>query len=347
MNPLKFPQDGGPHNCVVEWWYYNGWLEAEDGRQFAYMMCLFKVDNKRVSIPFLSRIPIKTVYFAHSLLTDINAKDFKDDVEYFSVISRDSFKRPLMYVNFTNPISIRGGYVNSVIEEFENNSYHLKRENFDLKLISTKQPLLEGGTGYLQLHDKTTYYYSYTNLQTTGLVFVNGEPIKVKGKSWMDHQWADTSFDKDTWTWFSLQLDNNIELVCYEYGKGDKKDFLASILYADGHSEHTNNIKITPLGEEWESEKTKAKYHIEWKIEIPEKQMEFVVRPPVKTQEMIFSVINYWEGPLEVVGKIKEETVRGQGFMELVGRQAKYGNLGRMARDAFKKIKKYGSILKV
>lgn len=337
--PITFPRDGGPHKAIVEWWYYNGFLTSKEGRRFAYMMCLFKVDNKKVGIPVLSRIPIKTVYFAHSLLTDIDNQKFEENIEYFSVISRDSFKRPLMFVNFLNPLGIKDGYLSSVIKENKMFDFHLKRDAFDLRLTNTKQPLLEGGNGFLKLHDRTTYYYSLTNLKTEGLVFVDNKIIEVAGKSWMDHQWADVSFANDKWTWFSLQLDNNIEIVCFEHGV-DNKSYLASISYPDGHAEHTENVIIKPVGDSWYSKKTKAEYFLEYKIEIPEKKMEFSVRPPVKNQEMIFGSINYWEGPLEVAGHIEGTAVRGQGFMELVGRPAQYSNLRLAADDAWKKIKK-------
>jgi len=132
------------------------------------MMCLFKVDNKRVGIPVLSRIPIKTVYFAHSLLTDIENKKFEDNIEYFSVVSKDSFKRQNLFVNFLNPLNIKGGYLNSAIEETKMHDFHLKRDVFDLSLKNTKAPLLEGGKGYLDLHGSQTYYYSLTNLKNRG-----------------------------------------------------------------------------------------------------------------------------------------------------------------------------------
>ena len=34
---------------------------------------------------------------------------------------------------------------------------------------------------------------------------------------------------------------------------------------------------------------------------------------------MIFGSINYWEGAIDVKGKIDNKDVRGKGFMELVG----------------------------
>jgi len=336
--PVILPKDGHPHKCVVEWWYYNGLLEAEDGRRFAYMFCLFKVDNKKVAIPLLSRLPVKTVFFSHSLLSDLSRQKFYPTVDYYSVISKDSFKRPLLFANFTNPLLGFGKYVNSVLEEGEGPSFHLKREEFDLHLTSTKSALLEGGKGFLELHDRSTYYYSYTNLATEGIIIMDGEVIKVKGKSWMDHQWADNRYAEDRWTWFSVQLENNVELVCFEYANGEIKDYLASIIYADGHQEHYKKIYFTPLGEPWESKKTHSTYQLNWKIEVPEKDIILEVEPEIKIQEMIFSAIKYWEGPLKVRGKMAGKEVQGQGFLELVGRPLQYGAL-KLTAELLKELK--------
>ncbi len=332
IKPVILPADGMPHKCIVEWWYYNGFLEAKDGRRFAYMFCLFKVDNKKAQIPILSRLPVKTVYFSHALLSDINQQKFYPSVDYFSVISKDSFKRQLMYVNFLNPLDGLAKYVNSEIEEKPGNKFHLKRENFDLNLSSTKPPLLEAGIGFVRLHDKNTYYYSLTNLKTTGTIFVNGEEIVVAGKSWMDHQWADTKYSKDRWTWFSLQLDNGFEMVCFEYGSEKRKDYLANWIEAGGAQGHTSEIALTPLDNGWKSPKTKNVYNTSWRIEVPSKQIVLAVSPEISNQEMIFGAVNYWEGPLKVRGTIAGRKVRGQGFLELVGEPLEYGALRMMSK---------------
>jgi len=204
-------------------------------------------------------------------------------------------------------------------------------------LTSVKKPLLEGGNGYVNLDSKKTYYYSLTNLKTKGEIRIKNKLIKVKGKSWMDHQWANVSYSKDKWTWFSIQLDNEIEMVCFEYDDGKTKTYLASISYSNGKQEHIHEVKFTPLKIKWTSPKTKTEYPLSWRIEIPQKNIDLKVTPLIKNQEMIFGTINYWEGPLTVRGLFNNQTVRGLGFLELVGCPAKYGNL-KFARDETKKI---------
>ncbi len=315
---IKFPKDELAHDNIIEWWYFNGHLKDKKGNKYSFMDCLFKADIKKVKIPFLRKIPFKTHYFSHSILFDIKKKKSYPKIDYVSLVSKDSFSKPLLFVNYMNPIIVHG-YFNSVIEQTTKSKYHIKTENFDLNLTSIKNPLLENGTGYVNLKTKGTFYYSLTNLKTEGTIKINGKEIKVKGKSWMDHQWADVSYSKDKWTWFSIQLDNNTEIVCFEYNDGKNKTYLATISYSNNRQVSTNNIKLTPINTIWQSNITKAKYPLSWKIEIPSKNIELEVKSLIKKQEMIFGTINYWEGPLTVKGIMNKKKVKGVGFLELVG----------------------------
>ena len=61
--PIKFPGDESVHDYIVEWWYFNGHLKDEQDNEYSFMDCLFKVDIKKVKIPFLSNIPLKDIIF--------------------------------------------------------------------------------------------------------------------------------------------------------------------------------------------------------------------------------------------------------------------------------------------
>ncbi|MDD5290594.1 MAG: lipocalin family protein [Patescibacteria group bacterium] len=325
IKPIKFPKDELAHNNIIEWWYFNGNLKDGGGNRYAFMSCLFKADAKKVKIPFLIRAPFKNIYFFHSILSDIKKKKFYSIVDYISVVSRDSFKKPLLFINHASPI-LMGGYLNRSLEETKKFSYRLKADSLDLKMVSAKKPLLESGRGYIEVCGRSSYYYSLTNLKTKGEIKIRNKTIKVTGKSWMDHQWANVSYSKDKWSWFSIQLDNDVEIMACEYDDGKSKDYLAGIMDSGGKQENPKGLKLTPGRKVWESGKTKAKYPLAWKIEIPERKINLKVSALVKNQEMIFGSINYWEGPIEASGSISGKKVKGSGFMELVGYPSKYDN---------------------
>jgi len=336
FQPIKFPRDEQAHNHVIEWWYFNGHLMDGKGNRYAFMNCLFRADAKKVKIPFFSRIPVKILYFYHAVLSDLKRRKFFPSVDEISVVSQDSFSKPLLFINHTTPIVING-YTNRVLEETAPFKYHLKDENLDLQMTATKKPLLEGGNGYIDVHSKKSYYYSLTSLKTAGKIRIKGKWIKISGQSWMDHQWANTKYTQDKWTWFSIQLSGGRELVCYEYDDGKVKSRLAGISHADGKTEHFDRVQLKPLGRTWTSPKTNATYPLDWNIRIPGKAIDLTVKPLINTQELIFGTINYWEGPLAVSGIFEGKKVSGQGFMELVGYPSNYDNI-QYARDQLMKL---------
>jgi predicted secreted hydrolase len=351
--PIVLPNDMHPHKEIVEWWYYNGHLQDTKGNRYAFMNCLFKVDIRKVNIPYL-RIPFKKqniisdIYFAHSVLSDItHGKNWKE-IQNISLLSRDSFKRPLFYANYADPIITRG-YMNSEIAETKPGTFHIKTELMDLWMESKKTPLLEGGKGYISAGNRGSYYYSLTRLETRGKIYVDKKWIDVTGLSWMDHQWANVPYSKDKWTWFSVQLENGTDIMCVEYDNRKWIDCLADIIHENGRMEHYKKLELYPGKKAWKSSATGSVYPLSWSIKIPEADISLEVASLTKNQEMIFRAINYWEGPLQVTATIGGKKVKGQGFMELVGYDASYNafalagkemtdNLKRQLKQQIKKV---------
>ena len=345
LKPVTFPQDHQAHESIIEWWYFNGLLHDKSSRQYSFMDCLFKANLKKVGIPFLSKIqPVKIsshspyIFFAHSVVSDIAEQKSYKEIQTISLVSRDSFTRPLLFVNYTNPMLIVN-YVNNEIIETEPNCFHLKTENIDLQLDSKKPALLEGGQGHITVCGRQSYYYSLTDLQVRGTITVDGERVEVEGRAWMDHQWADVKYAKDKWTWFSLQLDDGTDIMCVEYDDGKTKEYLVDVLSTSGASNHYKQMVLTPRQETWNSKRTKSKFPMAWDISLPDLAANLSVRSMTTAdQEMIFGSINYWEGPITVAGTINGKNVKGYGFMELVGFPSDYNYLLLTGKEFHRKF---------
>jgi len=337
MKRINFPRDELAHKCTTEWWYFNGNLKDKNNNKYAFMNCLFKVDVKKVNAPLL-RPPFRIAYFSHSLLSDIKNKKNYPDVNYISIISKDSFSKDDLFINYTDPLKGFKRYINCVIEKTGKSDYYLKTGNLDLRMKSMKKPLLEGGTGYVKLGAGGTYYYSLTNLKTEGTIKIGNEWIKVKGKSWMDHQWMNTGYSKDKWVWFSIQLDNDIELVCFEHMNKNRKSRLATISYPNNKQISTSEVKFTHTGDIWQSPKTNTVYPLSWIVDIPSQKIKIKIKPLLKKQEMLFGTINYWEGPLAIEAVVKGKKVKGVGFAELVGFPMKLLDLKNYKKNFEKEI---------
>jgi predicted secreted hydrolase len=323
---IKFPEDESKHDTIGEWWYFNGNLKDKKGRQYSYMNTLF-----RIKLPFrkhkiLPKIPRKDFYFYHSIITDIEQNKFFPHIDYIVRTTSDSFRKDGLNVFFSPTTAIRD--LKFYYIQQSNNEYNIKGENIDLRLISQKPALLENKTGYVNFFDRPTFYYSLTDMTTKGKIIVNGEMIEVTGKSWMDHQWSNVSdVTKDHWNWFSIQLENGLEMVCYEYGHNRQSAYLATIIHPDGRQETFNDLVIKPLDRQWTSPSTKAVYDLAWEIEIPERQIKLCVESKVKNHEMNFLSINYWESPITIKALINGKRINGFGYMELAGRPSVFNNL--------------------
>ena len=335
--PIRFPQDELKHDSIVEWWYFNGNLEDQKGNRYSFMNCLFKTNPQKVKLPLVKMIPLKDYYFSHHLISDINNKKFESFINPIVLVSADSFLKEKLFVNYTSfPVV---NYINFCIEEIDQFQYRVKTKSFDLVLTSSKKPLLVNKTGFLNPGTGyENYYYSLTDLKTEGIIHINGSQIKVTGKSWMDHQWADTPYEKRIkWNWFSLQLENNTQIMCYELVLKDKKIYLANLIDIKGICKHTKEVAINPLGKLWTSKKTGAEYPLLWHIQIPSWKINLEIKPLIEDQEMIYGIINYWEGPIDVVGKISKKEINGKGFMELVGYPA-HKTLIKQYEENFKNV---------
>ncbi len=338
---VKFPKDESKHNLPVEWWYFNGNLKDKKGNKYAFMKCLFKIDPSKAGIPFMKGKVSREMYFSQSNLCDIKCKKFYYNVHPLINMSKESFPN-LLSVRYTIPTSWSDSPHR--IEKVGKDEYRLVNEFLDLFLKAKSPPLLEEEVGFIKLDTdeahKTSYYYSLPDLEIKGKIFINGKQIEVSGQGWMDHQWSDSPFSLDQWNWFSVQLDNNTNFMCVEFGKG-KKCYLASIMHPDGTTSNTKLVKLKPGKRKWKSPASGAEYSLDWEIAIPSEKIKLRAKALLPNTEMLLGTINYWEGPMEFSGTVKKKKVKGQGFMELVGYKTDKSKMKIFEKEIADKIKSY------
>lgn len=337
---MKFPKDSFPHKSVIEWWYFNGNLRDKSGKNYAFMTCLFKADPKKTSIPLVEKIPAKEVYFSHSLLSDVTKKKSISRTHPLSILSDDSLTKKNLFINYLNP-SIRG-YVNNEIIEIGKFKYKIKNEDVDLKVVAKKKPFMHNGKGHFIVNGKRVYYYSLTNMSVKGTVLIKGRRVQVEGKAWMDHEWANFAGAKN-WNWFSIQLDNGAEIMIQEYNNNE--NVYVGINHKNQKAEFANDLFLIPK-RKWKSRLTGAEYPIEWKIIVPSKNIDLIIRAPIFDQEILFGSLNYWEGPINVSGMMNGKKVNGKGFMELTGRKMKKSKISLYNHQLKKEAAFYMGIAK-
>ncbi len=318
----RFPRDHGNHSDFkTEWWYFTGNLTASDGREFGYQLTFFRQGVLADDLITLSRFVTKDIKFAHFALSDLSKPQFL----FRQKISRGAF----------GEAGFDQGQRLAWIDDWScdwDGAFHIKARNgetkLELDLKPLKEPVIQGQKGVSQKSTgagEASHYYSMTRLQTTGRLTIDGQELQVEGLSWFDHEWATNQLAADQvgWDWFSLQFDDNTELMLFQLRKRDgSRDEHSSGIFvaADGSTAFISNVdfSIEP-GKTWTSEVSKGVYPIEWKITIPKLDLAFNVKAAAENQELTLSPISYWEGAVRAEGTRQGKAVKAKGYLEMTG----------------------------
>ena len=139
-----------------------------------------------------------------------------------------------------------------------------------------------------------SHYISLTRLATSGTIDVNGTNSDSE-RRWPG--WTTNSSphqleaDQAGWDWFSLQLDDNTEIMLFHMRRKDGSiDQHSAGTYVDASGKTTNlkhaDFALQPAGDTWTSPNTQATYPIHWKIAIPRLQIALDATTPLASQEL-------------------------------------------------------------
>lgn len=321
----QFPADHAAHKAFkTEWWYYTGHLRSRDGRKFGYELTFFRFGVDLDEVP-QSAWALSEVHSAHFAVTDEQNNRFFFD---------EKMNRPALSLASTDEKSyhvINGGWS----AKMEGAAHHLKAGSpgyaIDLKLTAKKPPILHGVNGVSQKANCkgcASHYYSLTRMETAGTITIGKEHIAVTGVTWMDHEFGSNQLTEEQigWDWYSVQLDNNVELMFYimrRKGGGFDPNSSGTVIYPDGTTKHLalNDYKITTLST-WKSPVSGATYPIKWQVTVPALDCTLNIDPVMQQQELVTSKstgVTYWEGSCKVTGAAKGKAITGDAYVEMTG----------------------------
>lgn len=325
---FSFPEDNGAHpDFRTEWWYFTGNLETKTGRKFGYQFTIFRTALSPEKTGKNSDWNSNQVYMGHFTVTDIEKNDFY----YSEKFSREGNE---LAGAVASPLKIwiEDWQVNEIPglsgNEFPPVKISAETDEaiIDLSLTPLKNIILQGDEGLSKKSGEegnASYYYSVTRIKTTGKVNIKGEEFEVTGYSWLDREWSTSALSPEQkgWDWFSLQLDNDFEVMYYQMRKkdGSADNFSkGAIVNPQGEKENIFlqdvNLEVTGY---WNNDDG-VQYPSGWKWIIPSRQIDLIITPAVKNQELKLSV-RYWEGSVFVNGRFGTENVNGRGYVELTG----------------------------
>lgn len=298
-NLVSLPKDDAAHRTAMEWWYYNGHLNSESGKKYSFHYTVFIVNN-----------------VVHHMVSHASVSEHQTGKHYTA--QRRTAGNPS--INKVNGFEFtQGDWL--MMGGNDNDKLKIITDEFglDLNLTNTLPAIFHGGNGVISMKDAgDSYYYSRPRMAASGVIKIGNTTEKVTGISWFDHQWGDFSVGVLKWDWFSLQLDDGMDVMLYQLR--DKRTD-EPILYTGSISQNGNtetlsatDFKITP-GKKWVSNKSSIAYPIEWVIDIPSRNINLSVKSINENNEfdaMLTTYNIYWEGAVKVQG-----SHTGLGFMEL------------------------------
>jgi predicted secreted hydrolase len=326
----QFPRDHGSHDDFrTEWWYYTGHLTMEDGREFGYELTFFRraMDDAHVTTN-PSRWAIRHLYLAHAALSEHDRHRFR----YAEKISRAGIGKA---GSETGRLHVWIDRWSVEVFPSDDRQHHLRATSgdfsFDLHVASEKAPVVHGEGGISRKGTESgqaSHYYSLTRLRTTGTLTVDGHQQAVHGVSWMDHEFGSGRLGKDQvgWDWFSVQLDDQSELMFYLLRRNDgTADAVSSGTWVlpDGTSQAlaVSDVKIEVL-DYWTSPLSGSRYPNRWRLSVPSRRLSLLLVPTMPNQELMTersTQVTYWEGAVNVTGEAGERLMTGQGYVELTG----------------------------
>ncbi len=332
----SFPKDHGAHpEFRTEWWYFTGNLKDKAGKQYGYQLTFFRQGLAMKASDPKSPWSIRDVYLAHFAIVDGSSGQFW----HFDQASRSGPGLAGAKTGFMDVWTLAWS------AKMAGNSIVLKAHQGEIALdleLSPRKPMVFHGKKGLSTKGpnpgQASYYYSFTDLATTGTIRTPNapQPTEVTGTSWFDQEFGSNVLSPDQvgWDWFGIHLSDGRDLMLFQLRKKDgtiESSSSGTIVEKDGTSRHLRKGDITVKAlAEWKSQKSGGIYPAKWQILIPSAQVDITLAPIVANQELVTESstgVTYWEGAVVGTGSSGGSQITVEGYGELTGYAGSLGGI--------------------
>jgi predicted secreted hydrolase len=310
--PLMFPRDHGPHpDYRIEWWYVTANMEAADGRRFGAQWTLFRSAlrpgngetwaDPQIWIGHAALTTKERHYVAEKLgrggvgQAGVTLSPFEAFIDDWRITQRGAAGDPLDKVE-----------VQAAGDGF----------SYALTLEAGGPLALQGEAGYSvkSAAGQASYYYSQPFYGIHGTIVVDGTPVQVTGKAWLDREWSSQPLasDQTGWDWFSLHLATGEKVMAFRLRDGGEGYTSANWIFPNGRTEPlpSGSVLFEPLRTARVSERD---IPVAWRLKIPAKGLD-ITTEPLNEQSWMATSTPYWEGPISFKG-----STTGVGYLEMTG----------------------------
>ncbi|MCX4029367.1 carotenoid 1,2-hydratase [Endozoicomonas sp. SM1973] len=315
-----FPLDHGPHfSYRTEWWYLTGHLFDRNQQHYGFQFTLFRFASQPTSTaanPWL----VPQFYMAHLALSNTQQQTYRSAAK----LSRQG---PGLAGVKSSPLQawlenwqLQSTTAESLFPAKLTAQAPIQQIGLQLTIDKLKSWVLQGNQGLSQkspAQGNASYYYSYPRLNVVGSIQWNQQQIPVTGQAWFDHEWATSALDRyqTGWDWFSLQLENQQELMIYRIRSqpGYPETLFASLIQADQTIIQLNPSQLTIKATQYQQAAGHKQWPVEWQIILPDYNLSLNLTP-TQPNQFIKHLFTYWEGAVKITG-----SHQGWGFVELTG----------------------------
>jgi len=260
------------------------------------------------------------------------------------VVSRGNLPRPDRLIQAPITINLERlnlDYGGDCFSKDDNGVYHLDLFNAEanigcsLTFRPLKQPVRHGDNGVVRgVSNEGMFYYFVPRCAVEGTLIIDGAHETVKTASgWYDHEFGQKSLtqtdpapaedDNIAWNWISVQLDNGWELSAYDLFDTERSETAgrwAILIDPAGTPHHYDEFTFEPL-DSWTSIRTFNSYPTLWRLDISGADVHLTVKATFAEQEFITLISKpaFWEGHVQVGGRMRGHRVSGPGYVERSG----------------------------
>ena len=312
---LVFPGDHGPHpDFRIEWWYVTANLVDAAGAAYGAQWTLFR--QAMAPGPQAEGWANQQIWMAHAAVTRADIHRFSETFARGGVGQAGVEATP--FHAWIDAWQIRGreGMNSDAMSPLE-----LNAEGADfayaLRLEADHALVLQGEDGYSVKSEQgqASYYYSQPYFKAAGRITIDGAPVKVTGKAWLDREWSSQPLaaDQTGWDWLSLHFGSDEKLMLFRLRETNGRHFISGKWFsADGNGRTIafSDIVMTPKA--W-TDVAGRRIPTGWDIAIPPLSLA-ISCAPLNPKCWMGTRFPYWEGPIRFSGSHS-----GVGYLEMTG----------------------------
>ena len=312
---LVFPRDHGPHpDFRIEWWYVTANLVDAAGAPYGAQWTLFR--QAMAPGPQAEGWASQQIWMAHAAVTRADTHRFSETFARGGVGQAGVEATP--FHAWIDAWQMRGreGMNSDAMSPLE-----LNAESADfayaLRLEADHALVLQGEDGYSVKSEQgqASYYYSQPYFKAAGRITINGAPVEVTGKAWLDREWSSQPLaaDQTGWDWLSLHFGGGEKLMLFRLRETNGRHFISGNWFsADGNGRMIafSDIVMTPKA--W-TDVAGRRIPTAWDIAIRPLSLA-ISCAPLNPKCWMGTRFPYWEGPIRFSGSHS-----GVGYLEMTG----------------------------